>query len=210
MPNWEIEKAFFTGSFVHYKDCPEADKPEYAFIGRSNVGKSSLINMLTKQKKLAKTSGRPGKTQTINYFTIQNQNSDGKSWFLVDLPGYGYAQVSKTQRKKWERFIRDYLVKRTSLQCVMMLVDSRVPPQQIDLEFANWMGEIHIPFVIVYTKADKNKPDKLAANIAAFEKAMLKTWNTMPQQFVTSATKADGREDVLAFIQEVNSKFVSL
>ncbi|MCL4113215.1 UNVERIFIED_CONTAM: hypothetical protein GTU68_002865 [Idotea baltica] len=178
--------------------------PEYAFIGRSNVGKSSLINMLTDQKKLAKTSGTPGKTQTINYFTINEE------WYLVDLPGYGYARSSKVQRKKWERFIRDYLSRRMNLMCVCLLIDARIKPQQNDLEFANWMGELQIPFVIVFTKAEKSKPEELEANITAFKNAFLESWEEFPQHFITSATSGMGKDDVLGFIDSVNPSFVPL
>lgn len=196
-----IESAFFSGSFVDVRALPDNDLPEYAFIGRSNVGKSSLINMLTGRKKLAKTSNRPGKTQTINLFTI---NED---WLLVDLPGYGYAQISKTARKKWERFIRGYLSKRRQLQCVFLLIDSRIPPQRLDLDFAAWLGELHIPFVLVFTKADKLKPAELDANVETFRAAMLEEWNALPQQFITSSTSKQGRDEVLGLIQEVNQRF---
>ncbi len=199
-----IKSAFYTGSYVDYRDCPERDLPEFAFIGRSNVGKSSLINMLTNHQKLAKTSSSPGKTQTINYFTI---NDD---WFLVDLPGYGYAKSSKVQRKKWERFIRDFLAKRLSVQCVFLLIDSRISPQKIDIDFANWMGEQHIPFVIVFTKAEKEKPQKLQENIQAFNNSMLEYWNELPQQFITSSTNKLGREEILDFIDEIKSNYVTL
>lgn len=198
----EIKTAYFVGSFPRLNLCPPADIPEYAFIGRSNVGKSSLINMLTNNQKLAKTSGKPGKTQMINYFIIN------KEWNLVDLPGFGYAKVSKTSRKKWEQFIRNYLAKRTNLQCVFLLIDSRISPQQNDLDFANWMGEMRIPFVLVFTKAEKEKEGALIRKREAFFKAFLETWSEVPQWFVTSARKKIGREEILNFIENVNKDFV--
>ncbi|MEZ4885467.1 MAG: ribosome biogenesis GTP-binding protein YihA/YsxC [Chitinophagales bacterium] len=194
-----IKSAEYLASSVSVSKCPEPTLPEYAFIGRSNVGKSSLINMLTERNKLAKVSNTPGKTQTINHFIINDE------WYLVDLPGYGYAKISKVQRKKWEQFIRNYLQKRMNLQCVFLLIDSRIPPQPIDLEFANWLGEMMIPFVIVFTKTDdrKYKPE----NVEVFRAQFLETWEEMPQHFLTSARKKTGREDVLGFIEEVNGRF---
>ncbi|QQS28528.1 MAG: YihA family ribosome biogenesis GTP-binding protein [Sphingobacteriales bacterium] len=194
-----IISANFIGSFVKLSQCPAPTLPEYAFIGRSNVGKSSLINMLTGRKALAKVSVTPGKTQTINHFLINNQ------WYLVDLPGYGYAKVSKTQRKAWEQFIQNYLVKRDNLQCVFLLIDSRIPPQQSDLEFANWLGERLIPFVIVFTKIDDKK--FTPKNIEVFKTAMLQTWETLPQMLMTSAEKKKGKEEMLDFIEAINAKF---
>ncbi len=195
-----VKTAEFVGCFVSVSKCPEPKLPEYAFIGRSNVGKSSLINMLTERNKLAKVSNTPGKTQTINHFIIND------NWYLVDLPGYGYAKISKVQRKKWEQFIRSYLQKRSNLQCVCLLIDARIPPQKIDLEFANWLGEMMIPFVLMFTKTDdrKFKPE----NIEVFKEQFLETWEEMPQHFLTSAKKKTGREEVLSFIEEVNEKFV--
>ncbi len=195
-----IKTAEYIASFVSVSQCPEPDKPEYAFIGRSNVGKSSLINMLTGRKALARVSNTPGKTQTINHFLINQE------WYLVDLPGYGYAKISKTQRKKWETFIRSYLSKRENLQCVFLLIDGRIPPQKIDLEFADWMGELGIPFVLVFTKTDDKKKFK-PANIKTFEKKMLETWEEMPTYFVTSARKKTGRDEVLNFITDINAEF---
>lgn len=157
--------------------------------------------MLVDRKKLAKVSSTPGKTQTINHFII-NEN-----WYLVDLPGYGYAKISKYQREKWTRFIRGYMKNRENLQCVFLLIDSRLPPQKIDLEFANWLGGIPVPFVVVYTKSDKNKAKELNKNIKNFEAAMLESWETMPQQFVTSSEKKTGRHEVLHFIHELNQDF---
>lgn len=199
-----IQKAEYIASYVDVSKCPPPDKPEYAFIGRSNVGKSSLINALTGRKKLAHVSNTPGKTQTINHFLID------ETWYLVDLPGYGYAKISKSSRKKWLKFIKDYLAKRSNLMCVCLLIDSRIPPQKIDLEFANWLGEGQIPFVIVYTKADKSKQFELKQRIQAFEAAMLETWASMPDSFVTSSTKKLGQDTLLDFIDMVNQKFVPL
>ncbi len=200
----KIKHSEFIGSFVEMAQCPTPNKPEYAFIGRSNVGKSSLINMLTGRKKLAKVSNTPGKTQTINHFLIN------EVWYLVDLPGYGYAKVSKTSRRKWIKFIKDYLEKRPNLMCVFLLIDSRIPPQKIDLEFANWLGELRIPFIIVYTKADKNKAHVLKGNIQNFEKAMLESWENLPQSFVTSSSTQQGKDTLLEFIDAINDKFVPL
>ena len=197
-----VKTTRFVGSFVTPLQCPKPDIPEYAFIGRSNVGKSSLINMLTGHKSLAKVSNTPGKTQTINHFLI---NDD---WYLVDLPGYGYAKVSKVQRAKWEKFIRNYLHKRANLQCVMLLIDSRIPPQEADLEFANWLGEWQIPFVIIFTKIDnkKYKPE----NIEVFRKKMLETWENMPQTFLSSSPKRLGKKEILDFIDQINQNFKPL
>lgn len=196
-----IHSAEFVASYTNVEKCPEPNKPEYAFIGRSNVGKSSLINMLVERKKLAKVSSTPGKTQTINHFII-NEN-----WYLVDLPGYGYAKISKYQREKWTRFIKGYMKRRENLQCVFLLIDSRLKPQKKDLEFANWLGTIPVPFVVVYTKSDKNKPAQLKKNIQTFEAAMLESWEAMPQQFVTSSEKKQGREEILQFIYDLNQTF---
>ena len=195
----DIKQTKFIGSFTSFTQCPPPNKPEYAFIGRSNVGKSSLINMLTNHKGLAKVSNTPGKTQTINHFLVDN------NWYLVDLPGYGYARISKTQRKKWEMFIKKYLHKRENLQCVFLLIDSRIPPQAIDLEFANWMGEWHVPFIIIFTKIDdkKYKPK----NIEVFKRTMLESWNDLPQMFKTSSKKKVGKAELLRFIGGINEQF---
>ncbi len=189
----------FIGGFTNIKQCPQEEKPEYAFIGRSNVGKSSLINMLSERKGIARVSHRPGKTQEMNYYLVNN------NWYLVDLPGYGYAKVSKEQRKKWERFLRTYLQKRLSLQNVFLLVDARIKPQKADLEFANWMGELLIPFSIVYTKIDNKKYDP--SNIEAFRAAMLENWEQMPVEFTTSAHKKVGKDELLAYISEINASY---
>ncbi len=197
-----IKTASFVCSNTQVSALPVADKPEYAFIGRSNVGKSSLINKLVNQHGLAKTSQRPGKTQLINHFIIND------SWYIVDLPGYGYAKVSKTSREKWGKFIRAYLTKRESLQCVMVLLDSRLEPQKIDIEFCCWLGEHQIPFVLVFTKADKQSNTKTQANVAAFKKALGGWFEEIPPSFVTSAENGTGREQVLQFVDSVNKNFV--
>ncbi len=181
------------------KKCPEPNIPEYAFIGRSNVGKSSLINMLTGRKSLAKISGRPGKTRLINHFII-NEN-----WYLVDLPGYGYAQASKTDRKIWKGFIKDYLVKRENLICTFILIDVRLKPQKIDLEFMMQMALKSLPFVIIFTKSDKISKVQLDKNIHDYKKSMLQEWETMPLYFVSSATKRIGREEILNYIEDLNN-----
>ncbi len=197
----EVKQAAFAGSYPSESQCPRDEKPEYAFIGRSNVGKSSLINMLTGRKNIAHTSRTPGKTQLINYFLVNG------NWYLVDLPGYGYARISKRKRKEWSSMIRGYLQKRFFLQCAFVLIDANIPPQQLDMEFINWLGDARIPFVIAYTKADRMKPEELEANIQAIQKELLKYWNELPRQFVTSATKQEGKEEILHFIEEVNEQF---
>jgi len=194
-----IKTATFVISNTDYKKCPPPTIPEYAFIGRSNVGKSSLINMLTDNSKLAKISGRPGKTQLINHFKIND------NWFLVDLPGYGYAKVSKKNRNKWQTFIQEYLLNRENLYCLFILIDSRLEPQKIDLEFINWVGQKQIPFSIAFTKADKLTKNKLESNIAAYKKELLKTWEELPTNFITSSTLKMGREEILTFIDGINS-----
>ena len=192
-----IKSAEFVVSNSDVEKCPKGLLPEYAFIGRSNVGKSSLINMLTGRKSLAKTSGRPGKTQLINHFIVNEK------WYLVDLPGYGYAKVSKNQREKWQKIISNYLLKRTSLTLVFVLLDSRLDPQKIDLEFINWCGENQVPFVIVFTKIDKLSSAELNRNLAKYKKELLKTWEEIPPLFATSATSASGKEPVLNYITAV-------
>ena len=196
-----IKSATFICSNTKVSALPTANMPEYAFIGRSNVGKSSLINMLVNQHGLAKTSQRPGKTQLINHFLINEK------WYIVDLPGYGYAKVSKTSREKWEKFIRNYITKRESLQCVFVLIDSRLEPQKIDLEFCCWMGEIQIPFALIFTKADKQSTVKTDQNVALFKKALKGWFEEIPPYFVSSAEKGLGRDKVLGFIAEVNNDF---
>lgn len=163
--------------------------------------------MLTDKRKLAKTSGTPGKTQLINFFLINHDpKRKEKGWYLVDLPGYGYAKVSKTSRKKWEKMIRKYLVMRESLTAVFVLIDSRIPPQPIDLEFINWLGEQQVPFLLVFTKADKQKPEETAEKVEAFLQAMRETWEELPQHFITSAVASSGKEDILHYIEEVNTQ----
>ena len=196
-----IKSATFICSNTKVSALPTANMPEYAFIGRSNVGKSSLINMLVNQHGLAKTSQRPGKTQLINHFLINEK------WYIVDLPGYGYAKVSKNSRENWEKFIRNYITKRESLQCVFVLIDSRLEPQKIDLEFCCWMGEIQIPFVLAFTKADKQSSVKTNQNVAAFKKALGGWFEEIPPSFVTSAEKGAGRDEILEFIDAGKSRF---
>lgn len=197
----EIHRAEFIISNSEVSKCPKEPIPEYAFIGRSNVGKSSLINMLTNHKNLAKTSGRPGKTQLINHFKI-NQN-----WFLVDLPGYGYARVSKKTKEIFQKFITDYFEKREQLVCAFVLIDIRLEAQNIDLEFITYLGEIEIPFCIIFTKADKISKTKIDSHIVAYRKALLaNNWEEMPQHFVTSSTEATGKKELLTFIDGVNQE----
>ena len=193
-----IKSAQFVISNTDIKLCPKDGKPEYAFIGRSNVGKSSLINMITERNKLAKTSGRPGKTQLINHFIINDE------WYLVDLPGYGYAKASKTSRAKWEKFISEYLTQREELLNVFVLLDCRLEPQQIDLEFMNWCGEKAIPFSMVFTKIDKVSSTVLQKNLAKYKKEMLKYWDELPPVFTTSAESKFGREKILNYIERIN------
>jgi GTP-binding protein len=197
----EIHQAEFIISNSIVSKCPKDFLPEYAFIGRSNVGKSSLINMLTNHKNLAKTSGRPGKTQLINHFKI-NQN-----WFLVDLPGYGYARVSKKTKEVFQQFITDYFEKREQLVCAFVLIDIRLEAQKIDLEFITYLGEIQVPFCIIFTKADKISKTKIDSHVAAYRKALLaNNWEEMPQHFVTSATETTGKKDVLDYIDSINKE----
>lgn len=193
-----IKSAEFLVSNSDVSKCPKDQLPEYSFIGRSNVGKSSLINMLMQRKNLAKTSGRPGKTQLINHFLIN------KNWFLVDLPGYGYARVSKSSKKVFQRFITEYFAKRTQIVLAFVLIDCRHEPQPIDMEFMQWMGENQIPFTIIFTKADKLKPNALDRNIENYSQKMLETWEEMPQYFITSSSNNKGREELLNYIEEIN------
>ncbi|WP_372774185.1 ribosome biogenesis GTP-binding protein YihA/YsxC [Mangrovibacterium sp.] len=180
--------------------CPPADMPEFAFIGRSNVGKSSLINMLTNHKKLAKTSARPGKTQLINHFLI-NEN-----WYLVDLPGYGYAKVSKNSRNKFQAYISDYIINRENLYCLFVLIDCRHEPQTIDKEFIEWLGEKQIPFMLIFTKGDKLGRNQLSSNVASYKKELLKTWEELPPIIVSSAETGMGKEEILQFIADTDPK----
>ena len=183
--------------------CPKDRLPEYAFIGRSNVGKSSLINMLTNCKNLAKTSGRPGKTQLINHFKIDDR------WFLVDLPGYGYAGVSKTTKQVFQRFITDYFEQREQLVNAFVLVDIRHEPQKIDVEFMQWLGERAIPFAIIFTKADKLKPQAIERNVAAYKEALLEWWEEFPPYFVTSAQNKTGKEELTQYIEQTNQTIIN-
>ncbi len=197
----KIHSADFIISNTDVSKCPKEQLPEYAFIGRSNVGKSSLINMLTNKSKLAKTSGKPGKTQLINHFKIN------KNWFLVDLPGYGYAKVSKSKRQSFQEFIKDYFLKREQLVCTFVLVDSRHEPQKIDMEFMEFLGENGIPFCIVFTKSDKLKLSELNRNIQNYVKKMTSTiWEEMPPYFITSAVSSNGKEKLLSYIDEINNR----
>jgi GTP-binding protein len=195
-----IKSAEFVVSNSDVAKCPKDRLPEYAFIGRSNVGKSSLINMLMQRKSLAKTSGRPGKTQLINHFLIN------KNWYLVDLPGYGYARVSKSSKKVFQKFITKYFEKREQMILAFVLVDCRLEPQPIDLEFMQWMGESQVPFSIIFTKADKLKPNALKRNIEGYEQKMLEVWEEMPQYFITSASNSEGRDELLAFLGNLNNQ----
>jgi len=197
-----IKSAEFVISNTKLSLCPKPDRPEYAFIGRSNVGKSSLINYITGNKKLAKTSATPGKTQLINHFMIND------SWYLVDLPGYGYAKSSKSNRQKWQEFIADYVLKRETLMNLFVLIDSRLPPQQIDLDFMEWLGIKGIPFSIVFTKTDKQTSSKLNKNLLAYKKEMLKYWEEMPISFSTSATGKIGKEAILNYIGSINEGYL--
>lgn len=197
----KIKSAEFVVSNSEVAKCPDTTLPEYAFIGRSNVGKSSLINMLVNRKDLAKTSGRPGKTQLINHFLIND------TWYLVDLPGYGYARVSKSLKKTFQKFITAYFEKRKQMLCAFVLIDSRHKPQPIDLEFMEWLGTHQIPFCIIFTKADKVKPKALERHIEDYKEEMLKTWEEMPQYFVTSSSTGQGQEEVLEFIDSINEEF---
>lgn len=195
----EIKEAQFVMSNAEIDKCPAPDRPEYAFIGRSNVGKSSLINMLTNKRSLAKISGKPGKTRLINHFLINKQ------WYLVDLPGYGYAKVPKAERLKWEKMLRNYILKRENLYCLFVLIDSRHEAQKADLDFMEWLGISEVPFNIVFTKTDKLKPQELQAKIEAYEEKMFETWDTMPGYFISSAENGIGKEEILGMIENINS-----
>ena len=193
-----IKTATFVKSSGKWQECPEPDMPEYAFIGRSNVGKSSLINAMMNHKDLAKTSGTPGKTQLINHFLV-NEN-----WYLTDLPGYGYAKVSKSIRKDFEKLITNYILNRRNLVNLFVLVDSRHKPQAIDLEFIQWCGESGVPFSIVFTKVDKLKPNTAIQNVEPYKAELHKTWEDLPEIYVTSAEKKEGCDEILHFIQKTN------
>jgi GTP-binding protein len=190
-----IKKAEFVKSSSKMSECPEAGLPEFAFIGRSNVGKSSLINMLTGRSKLAKTSVSPGKTKLINHFMID------KKWYLVDLPGYGYAKVSKKDRDEFGKLISNFISKRETLSCVLSLIDCRLSPQAIDIDFINWLGKHGIPFIIVFTKADKLNKTNLKNNTELFLHKLLETWEELPPSFITSSTNKTGKDEILQFIE---------
>ena len=197
-----IKKASFVISNTDVGKCPNEPLPEYAFIGRSNVGKSSLINMLTERKSLAKTSGKPGKTQLINHFKIND------NWFLVDLPGYGYARVSKKSKNTFQKYITEYFVKREQLVCAFVLIDIRHEPQKIDMEFMEWLGQNSIPFSIIFTKADKLKPKTIEKNVNDYLQELLKgVWEEAPPYFITSSSKGIGREELLTYIDNINIEF---
>lgn len=193
-----IKTAEFVKSSQKWQECPEPKIPEYAFIGRSNVGKSSLINAMMNHKDLAKTSGTPGKTQLINHFSVN------ETWYLTDLPGYGYARVSKSTRKDFEKLITNYILNRKNLVNLFVLVDARHNPQKIDLEFMQWCGESGVPFSIVFTKADKLKPNAAIANVEAYKTELLKTWEELPEMYLTSAEKKEGTNEILKYIEKTN------
>jgi GTP-binding protein len=204
-----IHKAEYVISSPDVASCPKADKPEYAFIGRSNVGKSSLINMITGIHNLAKTSSTPGKTQLINHFTIESKSKEQAPlfrWYLVDLPGYGFAKVSASQRKRWEKMIEGYIRTRETLVNIFILIDSRHSPQQIDLDFVNKLGEWKVPFAIVFTKCDKETQKVVSANVKAFTEEMKKQWDELPPIFVTSAEKNTGKNAILTFMSNLNDE----
>ncbi len=200
----KITEAKFSVSNTDIEKCPAPNLPEYVFIGRSNVGKSSLINMVTGKKNLAKTSSTPGKTRLINHFLINNK------WYLVDLPGYGYAKVSKTSKATWDKMIRDYLLKRKNLMNVFVLIDSRLEPQKIDLAFTSWLGEKLVPFSIVFTKSDKLKKMQIISSVEHYKKELRKSWEELPPLFITSAEKKTGKEELLDYIEEINKTFKSV
>lgn len=212
----QIHSASYIKSSAVYTQCPPADKAEYAFIGRSNVGKSSLINMLCNKKGLAKISSAPGKTQLINHFIINELTKDqikakpAKSWYLVDLPGYGYAKVSQKQRKSWTSMIEDYILKLPNLGNLFVLIDSRHEPQKIDLEFIDQLGQWQVPFAIVFTKADKNKPGATVNHVQQFMAALQEHWDYLPPYFVSSALRCDGRKEILDFIGDLNKEYTAL
>jgi GTP-binding protein len=200
-----IHKSEYLISSPDYTKCPKADRPEFAFIGRSNVGKSSLINMIVDNKTLAKTSGTPGKTQMINHFTVRSGDEKGRdyNWYLVDLPGYGFAKVSQKMRKSWEKMIDDYITKRETLANLFILVDARHTPQQLDIDFVNKLGEKRIPFAIVFTKSDKENQRTVSQNVDSFLEKLKENWEELPPHFVTSAVKKTGRNKMLEFIGEI-------
>jgi GTP-binding protein len=199
-----ITSAVFISSFANVEKCPAPDKAEFAFIGRSNVGKSSLINMLTNSRHLAKTSGKPGKTQTINHFLINER------WYLVDLPGYGYASVSKSTRAGFGKMIEQYVLKRENLACLFVLIDSRLPPQAIDTDFIEWAGSKGVPLALAFTKCDKLSKSELSKNISHYKKTLLKAWEELPPIFLTSAENRQGKEELLNFIDDAAKTWTSI
>lgn len=206
-----IEKAEYLISSPTLAQCPPENKPEYAFIGRSNVGKSSLINMLTNKQNLAKTSAHPGKTKLINHFEIKSKDIASQQieyWYLVDLPGYGFAKISQHERKQWQKMIADYLQNRQNLVMSFVLIDARHKPQTIDLDFINQLGEWRVPFALVFTKIDKEKPAIATKNVNTFLQTMQKNWASIPDYFTTSATKRIGRNEILNYIQQLNKGFI--
>ena len=208
----QIKKAQYLISSPEYSKCPVPDRPEYAFIGRSNVGKSSLINMLCNNDKLAKTSNSPGKTQMINHFDLVTADKPGKEaikWYLVDLPGYGFAKIAQRSRRRWEQMIENYLRKRENLVQVFVLIDARHSPQNIDLEFLLQLQKWDVPFTLVFTKADKETQAIVSKNVKSFLLAMRQTWQFLPQHFVTSALKKLGRDKILSFLGEMNSNYLA-
>ncbi len=198
-----IKSAEFVISNTDVKKCPASTLPEYAFIGRSNVGKSSLINMLTQRKGLAMTSQKPGKTQLINHFLINNE------WHLVDLPGYGFARVGQSNRERLKSIIEDYILEREQLTNLFILLDCRHEPQKIDLEFIEWAGENGVPFALVFTKADKLSKGKLASNIEAYKQTLLESWEELPPIFITSSEAKEGRDELLSYIEDINKTIIS-
>ena len=194
----QIKETRFITSSPGIHKCPPPDFPEYAFIGRSNVGKSSLLNMITSRKKLAKISSTPGKTQLINHFIINEE------WYLADLPGYGYARISVHKKQSWEKMIRDYIFKRKSLMSLFLLIDSRIPPQQIDLNFIDMLGINQVSFVIIFTKSDKLSKPQLESNLNSYKKQLLNSWEELPEIIVSSSTNKTGREEILSYIEKNN------
>ncbi|MGA0557394.1 ribosome biogenesis GTP-binding protein YihA/YsxC [Larkinella sp. VNQ87] len=197
----EVKQAEFVMSNSDPARCPKPDRPEYAFIGRSNVGKSSLINMLTTRHKLAKTSQTPGKTQLINHFLINNE------WYLVDLPGYGFAKAPQREREKWEKMIDSYLTNRSNLICTFVLVDGRIDPQRIDLEFMERMGERGLPFAIIFTKTEKSSTNAIQQMVKNYRQTLLKTWSELPPMFISSSVSNRGREEILGYIDQLNREY---
>ena len=209
----QIKQATYIISSPEFEKCPQPDKAEYAFIGRSNVGKSSLINMLCNNEKLAKTSGSPGKTQLINHFEIISTIGDESKqsslkWYLVDLPGYGFAKVSQNSRRRWEQMIENYLRKRENLTMVFVLIDSRHSPQKIDLEFLENLKKWDVPLCLIFTKSDKENQRTVSKNVKDFLNAMRETWQFLPQHFISSAVKKSGRDKILTYIEEVNQQLL--